>query len=134
MSSTVRHANESELTGPAIELKPLTEEPNAKFVKSLPQRLPPFPRAQYHDRHELFRDDLPVLPGPRHLWAQETSGDRAPSRQIPERIQACLQRIQGADRAGDRSPRSGEPAADHPAAQPTGGRSHEPKPEIRSGR
>src|ERR1700689_4429137 len=66
--------------------------------------LPLFLFRQYDELHELFRNDLLILFGPRHLWAQEVAGDRTPDRQVHERVQAGLQRIQGANRAGDFAP------------------------------
>ncbi len=63
--------------------------------------LPLFLFRQYDEAHELFRDDLPFRAGPHHLRAQEVAGDRAPGREVHERVQAGFERVQGTNRAGD---------------------------------
>src|ERR1700722_13389304 len=68
---------------------------------TISRSLPLFPLRQYDEPHALFRDNLPVLFGSHHLRAQEAAGDCTPGREVYERVQACLERVQSADRAGD---------------------------------
>ena len=97
-------------------------------VMILAQSLPLFCFRQYDEPHEFLRDDLPVLAGPGHLRAQEVAGDRPPGGQGAQRISARFERIQGADRAGNRPPRGGK-AADNSASQPSAGRHGKPLSE-----
>src|ERR1017187_6571785 len=79
-----------------------SEAPAAKRCRNLCfAMIAAFQLRQYDEPHDLFGDDLPVLFGPHHLWAEEVAGDRAPSWQGAQRIQTRLKRVQGANRAGD---------------------------------
>src|SRR5580698_3603137 len=59
-------------------------------------------------QHELLRDNLSFLSGADHLRAQEVARNCPPGGEGAQRVPAGFERVQVADRAGDRTPRSGE--------------------------
>src|SRR5580698_9853112 len=78
-------------------------------------------------QHELFRNSVSFRAGAGHLRAEEIAGDCAPGRENAQRIPAGFERIQIADRAGDRAPGSGKYAEDGARAQPNARRYREPE-------
>jgi len=96
--------------------------------------LPLFLLRQYDEAHEFFRNDLPVLAGPYHLWAEEVAGDRATGRQMDERVPAGFERVQGPDRAGNLESGDRKSKAKDSASQPAAGGNGQPHAECRAQR
>src|SRR5215472_3436490 len=86
--------------------------------------------SQYDEAYEPrpSRDDFHLPAGAFDFWAQEAAGDWQADRQGPERIQAGIERVQGADRGRDHEFGCGQyavgagkgPSDDHGAARVAG--------------
>ena len=78
-------------------------------------------------QHELLRNNLSFLPGADYFWAEEVARNCPPGGEGAQRIPAGFERVQVADRAGDRAPGSGEYAEDGARSQPNARRYREPE-------